>query len=259
MASLPANIPVEIEMVVEVDDPTVSVSVEGTDVVITGAGAKEIRLKPGDYQVKASNDGKVVQQELVTVQLDGRRVVKISKESALAAKPAASREETERWEKSVAAMPAAEQLKAVADRLKQLNPGFDGEIIHQMNGEQVIGLAVVDRERQVVDGEHSRAEPLRETDDLDDGFGHRPPWGRTERGESTAASVAWGPHGTDARPPTARRATPPRVPGRDPAAVEPPPGHRRVCTVRRPRRPRLGRAMDLGLHVRPYRRGLDSR
>src|SRR5262249_19549361 len=46
-------------LVVEVDDPGVSVSVDGADVVITGAGAKEIRLKPGQYKVQASKDGKV--------------------------------------------------------------------------------------------------------------------------------------------------------------------------------------------------------
>src|SRR5262249_37296677 len=39
-------------LVVEVDDPDVSVTVDGEDVVITGAGAKEIRLKPGKYTVQ---------------------------------------------------------------------------------------------------------------------------------------------------------------------------------------------------------------
>ena len=34
-------------LVVEVDDPGVSVKIDGADLVITGAGAKEIRLKPG--------------------------------------------------------------------------------------------------------------------------------------------------------------------------------------------------------------------
>src|SRR5262249_54361914 len=51
-------------LVVEVDDPGVSVTVDGVDVVITGTGAKEIRLKPGQYKVQASKDGKPVRQEL---------------------------------------------------------------------------------------------------------------------------------------------------------------------------------------------------
>jgi tRNA A-37 threonylcarbamoyl transferase component Bud32 len=108
-------------LVVEVDDPSVSVTVDGGDVVITGAGAKEIRLKPGQYKVEASKDGKLVRQELVTVTRNGRQVVRISKD-------AGPLTEAERWEKAVAALPAAEQVKAVARRLQQLNPGFDGKV-----------------------------------------------------------------------------------------------------------------------------------
>src|SRR5262249_54353055 len=40
-------------LVVEVDDPGVSVTIEGPDIVITGAGAREIRLTPGHYMVEA--------------------------------------------------------------------------------------------------------------------------------------------------------------------------------------------------------------
>jgi hypothetical protein len=72
-------------LVVEVDDPGVSVTIDGEEVVITGAGAKEIRLKPGRYKVRASKDGKVVRQELVTVSRNGRRVVRVSREAAPAA------------------------------------------------------------------------------------------------------------------------------------------------------------------------------
>jgi serine/threonine protein kinase len=68
-------------LVVEVDDPGVSVTIDGGEVVITGAGAKEIRLKPGQYKVQASKDGKVVRQELVTVSKNGRQVVRVSQEA----------------------------------------------------------------------------------------------------------------------------------------------------------------------------------
>jgi hypothetical protein len=107
-------------LVVEVDDPAVSVAIEGEAVVITGAGAREIRLKPGRYKVEASKDGKVVRQELVSVTRNGRQVVRISKE----VEPT----EAERWERSVARMPAEKQVKAVALRLKELNPAFDGKV-----------------------------------------------------------------------------------------------------------------------------------
>jgi WD40 repeat protein/tRNA A-37 threonylcarbamoyl transferase component Bud32 len=67
-------------LVVEVDDPGISVTVDGGDVVITGAGAREIRLKPGQYKVEANKDGKVVRQELVTVMRNDRQLVRISTE-----------------------------------------------------------------------------------------------------------------------------------------------------------------------------------
>jgi hypothetical protein len=120
-------------LVVEVDDPGVSVTVDGGDVVITGAGVKEIRLKPGQYKVQASKDGKVVRQELVTVERNGRRVVRISKEPA-------RRSEAERWERSVAAMPAEQQVKAVVRRLKELNPAFDGTVTPTVENGVVTGL-----------------------------------------------------------------------------------------------------------------------
>lgn len=73
-------------LVVEVDDPGVSVSIDGEGIVITGAGAKEILLKPGQYQVLASKNGKLVRQELVNVTRDGRQVVRVSQESGSTAK-----------------------------------------------------------------------------------------------------------------------------------------------------------------------------
>jgi hypothetical protein len=121
-------------LVVEVDDPGVSVAVDGTDVVITGAGAKEIRLKPGQYQVEASKDGKLVRRELVTVSRNGRQVVRVSKESVPLS-------DAEARQNSVAALPAPEQVKAVAQRLKELNPGFDGPIRSDIRYGQVMGLS----------------------------------------------------------------------------------------------------------------------
>ncbi len=71
-------------LVVEVDDPNVSVTIEGEDIVIKGAGAKEIRLKPGQYKVLATIDGKVVQRELITVHRNGRQIVRITQEGLAA-------------------------------------------------------------------------------------------------------------------------------------------------------------------------------
>jgi hypothetical protein len=125
-------------LVVEVDDPEVSVTVDGADVVITGAGVKEIRLKPGQHKVEASKDGKVVRQELVTVTRNGRRVVRISKEAEPGG-PAAIVPDP--WEKSVAALPAEQQVEAVTRRLKELNPRFGGPVEPTIRDGAVIGLA----------------------------------------------------------------------------------------------------------------------
>jgi hypothetical protein len=120
-------------LVVEVDDPGVSVTVDGGDMVITGAGAKEIRLKPGQYKVEASKDGKIVRKELVTVARDGRQVVRISKETG-------PQTETEAWEKSVGALAAEQQVEAVVQRLKELNPRFDGHVEPTIRDGVVTGL-----------------------------------------------------------------------------------------------------------------------
>ena len=69
-------------LVVEVDDPGVTVSIDGEELLITGTGAKEIRLKPGQYKLLASKNGMVVHQELVTVTTNGRQVVRVSTEAA---------------------------------------------------------------------------------------------------------------------------------------------------------------------------------
>jgi len=123
-------------LVVEVDDPGVSIKIDESDIVITGAGAKEIRLKPGRYTVEARKDGKLVSRELVTVTKNGKQVVRVSHEAAPLSK-------AQRWEKSVAALPAAEQVEAVARRLKELNPGFNGTLTPTIEDGVVTGLSFV--------------------------------------------------------------------------------------------------------------------
>jgi hypothetical protein len=60
--------------------PCYDARIDESDMVITGAGAREIRLKPGSYTVEASKDGKVVSRELVTVTKNGRQIVRVSQE-----------------------------------------------------------------------------------------------------------------------------------------------------------------------------------
>jgi serine/threonine protein kinase len=125
-------------LVVEVDDPGVSVKIDGPDIVITGAGAREIRLTPGNYMVEARKDGKVVSRELVTVTRNGRRVVRVSQEAPTRVAKAAPRSaDVVAWERVVAALSAAEQVKAFAARLKELNPHFDGTVLPTIENDVV--------------------------------------------------------------------------------------------------------------------------
>jgi len=130
-------------LVVEVDDPEVSIKIDGSDIVITGAGAKEIRLKPGSYTVEATKNGKLVSRELTTVTKNGRQVVRVSQETAppdaKAAKPSA---DAAAWERSVAAMPADEQVKAVVARLRKLNTGFHEAVVPSFENDAVTALYI---------------------------------------------------------------------------------------------------------------------
>ena len=65
-------------LVVEVDDPSVLVTIDGEEIRITGSGVKELRLRPGKYKFSASKDGQPVKQELVTIIRGGRQVVSVS-------------------------------------------------------------------------------------------------------------------------------------------------------------------------------------
>jgi len=139
-------------LVVEVDDAAVSVKIEGADLVITGAGVREIRLRPGEYTVEASRNGKLVTRELVTVTNNGRRVVRVSQESQpdanakpqavgkAVATPAPPVDEEAEWVATVSGLPPDERMKAVANRLKELNPGFDGRIDFAAEGNVVFQL-----------------------------------------------------------------------------------------------------------------------
>lgn len=67
-------------LVVEVDDPDVKVSLDGNDLLITGIGVREFRVKPGKHQLLASKHGEVVQQNIVTISRNGKQIVRLSQE-----------------------------------------------------------------------------------------------------------------------------------------------------------------------------------
>lgn len=68
-------------LVIEVDDPSVSVTLDGEDVTIKGAGIHELRLRPGTHKIVATKDGQPVREEVVTIRHGGRQVVKVTREA----------------------------------------------------------------------------------------------------------------------------------------------------------------------------------
>jgi Leucine-rich repeat (LRR) protein len=115
-------------LVIEADDPAVSVKIDGSEIVLTGTGVKEIRLQPGRYAVEASKNGKVLQQKLITVTRNGRETVRVSREASPDTTTATRSADASAWERIVASLSAPEQVRAVAARLKELNPKFDGKL-----------------------------------------------------------------------------------------------------------------------------------
>ncbi len=134
-------------LVVEVDDPGVSVQIDGADLVITGAGAKAIRLKPGDYTVEARKGGQVVSRELVAVTRDGRRVVRVSQEATPPGgkTPPPAAPFVHPYVERVAALPAADQAEAVRQEFVRRNADFGGvyaTVTHKVEGGVVTEFAI---------------------------------------------------------------------------------------------------------------------
>ena len=133
-------------LVVEVDDPAVSVRVDGEEAVVAGAGGRELRLRAGRHEVEASKGGQPFRREVVTVTRDGRQVLRVGQEppAAAPAAPAVALPESAAaaWGRRVAAMAPAQQVRAVAAKLKELNPAFDGKLKPVVEGGAVVGLTL---------------------------------------------------------------------------------------------------------------------
>jgi hypothetical protein len=75
-------------LVVEAD-PSVTVTIEGDGgLIITGAGPQEVMLRPGNYRVQASKDGKPVKRELITITRGGKQTLSVSMEATASSSPA---------------------------------------------------------------------------------------------------------------------------------------------------------------------------
>lgn len=67
-------------LVIETDDPNVTIAIDGEQVTITGAGVEQLTLRPGEHTVAALKDGQPVKQELVTITRNGEVRLQMSLE-----------------------------------------------------------------------------------------------------------------------------------------------------------------------------------
>jgi WD40 repeat protein len=108
-------------LVIETSDPDIGVKLDGSDLVVTGAGVKELRLAVGPHQVQALKDGKVFRQELVTIRRGGRTVLAVHREPD--EQPAAVRE--------VPPTPAARAGSGRTTRSREGTPILSGAFLGQ--------------------------------------------------------------------------------------------------------------------------------
>jgi serine/threonine protein kinase/formylglycine-generating enzyme required for sulfatase activity len=80
-------------LVIETDDPSIKVAIDGEVLQISGAGIAELTLRPGEHEIFAIKDGKPIKRELVEITRNGRLVLRISLEppSTAASEPADDR------------------------------------------------------------------------------------------------------------------------------------------------------------------------
>lgn len=66
-------------LVIEIDDPGITVKVDGEAVIITGAGPSEVRVTPGKHKVTFAFGDRTLDEQMVTVSRGGRDVVRITR------------------------------------------------------------------------------------------------------------------------------------------------------------------------------------
>jgi Leucine-rich repeat (LRR) protein len=127
-------------LVVEVNEPNAELYVDGERMTVTwGDGGKKalITVKPGTHKVEVKKSGFSVQGKELTLNEGGREVFS----ATLLPLPHPSGPVDEEWLRKVATLPAEQQVTAVAAKLKELNPGFDGNLRNVIDKGAVVELA----------------------------------------------------------------------------------------------------------------------
>jgi serine/threonine protein kinase/Leucine-rich repeat (LRR) protein len=102
-------------------------------------GEKVTSVRSGHIEVVltgANADQFVVKHDRITLQRGDKVVVEIERKVV----PAKRKQGDDAWLKAVAAMPPEKQVEAVAAKLKELNPRFDGKVTHKIGNGVVTEL-----------------------------------------------------------------------------------------------------------------------
>lgn len=129
-------------LVVEINEPDAAVQVANDQgkIEITRRGEKgpiTISVAPGKHKVKVQKDGYALITNEFEIEAGGKLVPAVRlvplDDATTTADAAASTDSLkspafEKWLKNVASLPAEQQVAAVAAKLKELNPGYDGKV-----------------------------------------------------------------------------------------------------------------------------------
>ena len=138
-------------LVIEVNEPNPVVLVDGERVTVSwhnGGKKAEIRVKPGTHKVEIQKDGFSVDGRELTFNDGGKEIFtarllpKIPPQSQNVENTDNARSPAiaEEWIREVRAKAAEKQIEAVKNKLKELNPDFDGQVTPTIENGVVTGL-----------------------------------------------------------------------------------------------------------------------
>jgi hypothetical protein len=131
-------------LVLNVPEPDVKVFIDGTEkLVVDSNKIGRVELIPGVHKLLVKRGTEELFTESFTLKSGGEIVIDAKWTPKVVATEKTEKVSPESWLKSVAALGADEQVKAVADKLKELNPGFDGKVTPKIEGGVVASLDFV--------------------------------------------------------------------------------------------------------------------
>jgi serine/threonine protein kinase len=126
-------------LVVTVSEPDVKVLIDGEEkVTIESTKVGRIELVPGEHKLTVKRGDEELYTESFTLKSGGEKVIDAHWTPSAVAKPVG-----DTWLQAVAALPAEKQVEVVAAKLKELNPGFDGNVTPKVEGGVLTGLRFV--------------------------------------------------------------------------------------------------------------------